>query len=828
MIIYNPNTTSLAGPMMAPTSNVPFELLSKMAAVTKLLPKGGEGVLYTPDQFPPQSSKEATAAAEKLKQANVQAAVSAVALEKYLKGVEPLFDDYVARKSVMVNLLAARLKAWPELNGIFRLANSGYSLDFPVKVKVGATYSVMSGESYAKSLIKKIMDLMPESDDDATAAVKEHIAQLLPLIKDVKDKETDLFKAQVPPSVAPWAGGRSFKLYEHHVIGTNTTSIGWFGPVAVRDRVAVKDKIKDDKGKEQEVTLFPIPSFYLGKVNGTVNPDYYALTMPCFADFIGYDSYTSYGTNGQVNKESGDTTFDLIKAGQYDEAYGLLADMYARVTSGQKLSDVLFGISVSKDGKTQSVPVLSETSFGNMVATGLDLDPEWEEFKVSNTSLTVEDILANTAKAGSTRDGKERGVPERMRIQQDIYRTKLNARDSKGAPVGENAKLDNAIGALITAITFIGLFPPLPLKWVKESGKVLLTPVGDWDAWLKLYSSSANQITNNIDAQLEQLNKDVWGGKGPKYYDVILAAKNGALDKIIPPLVANLADLKAAQAEASSEAKAAMAGLDAGQTAYVLTRSIQKSTTLIAMKAAEFAVNAEEVSGDMVQTLIEMGDKLYGCKLQDPPSGMKDSDLIKWYTDQLKVCEKSPSPNSLKGKLDALLVKYNEVKAKADAGDLVALKQLNEISSQIASIQKDINGLVGTRVARRTRNVDNSTRKGGVLSFVSATNDILSTLPIATTNFGGVTVVPPAQEKGGAEQAKTDAAGAEASVKDGLAYTDAAGIALKDLINDSGIWVPAATTATIDKNNKKIEKILNKSSLWWLLLVAAAVAANNK
>jgi hypothetical protein len=485
-------------------------------------------------------------------------------------------------------------------------------------------------------------------------------------------------------------------------------------------------------------------------------------------------------------------------------------------------------MNIEKDGKTKAYSVLSEVSFGNMIAAGLDLDPEWEEFKVSNTSLTVEDILANTAKAGSTRDGKERGVPERMRIQQDTYRAKLNARDSKGAPVGENAKLDNAIGALITAITFIGLLPPLPLKWVKESGKVLLTPVGDWDAWLKLYSSSANQITNNIDAQLEQLNKDVWGGKGPKYYDVILAAKNGALDKIIPPLVANLADLKAAQAEASSEAKLAMAGLDAGQTAYVLARALQKSTILIAMKAAEFAVNAEDVSADMVQTLIEMGDKLYGCKPQSPPDGMKDEDLINWYTNQLKACEKSPSPNSLKGKLDALLAKYTELKAKADAGDVVALKQLNDVSSQIAEIQKEINGLVGTRVARRTRNVDNSTRKGGVLSFAQIVPTLLEKIPPSTTSFGGVSVVPPAEEGQGAGQAKKDAEGAAAGAKSGLAYTDAAGIALKDLINDSGIWVPAATTATIDKNNKKIEKILNKSSLWWLLLVAAAVAANNK
>lgn len=848
-------------------------------AVEILLPVGGLAILNEPDTVQQQKSKEAADLAASLLTDSAKKAIPANALDVYFAMLAPILTLDKNKRAKSLESVLARLRIWPILNRISYLAQN--ELD-----------PIVAGESMTlkevNQLVATAKSMLPPDDSQTGDQPRKELDLIPSLIKAVKDAEVALMKAQLGQKI-------TFDLYEWHD-NFNAKHIVWIGPVPVNPRVGVAT-LSAASGKAS--WEYPIPDVYMmsgqhypvddkgdeiAKPSGTNwrNPAFVA-DVPAMADYIPMTSYDQggYGVqgakfNGPGEDAHGVVTKDLkdiynvtsendnvnisskLKGLATPGDYGILKYYNLEPAVLERLNDQsmrLWGKPYKGNPSLSSKDLYKDTkspmvtyiyTLGSMIAYGLWLDPEW------GGGFAKHKTGANVAA----------DITPYIRKAHDKIRAKLMGEG------GEWTKLQKASSTLMGVLDKISLLPTVPVTWkALTTGSTVLSPYYDWELWTKAVTGDT-PWHKNLRKVLGQQNAMAWNGKYTEpqldalYTELVGALKEaseamvakkstysklfawtpGAGEPLPYPLVYPMGDALVAMSKiVASNAAATLAGLSDAQKAYIAARAKTKASALLAMKTSEAAALSQASTDDMIKTLQELADSLYGCTIKPPPAGTND--IVKYYTDQLKKCEANPNAESMVGKLNALLAQYADLKAKSDAGDTDATAQLAQVASEIAELKEDMSLLVSTRVSRRKRATDNTTGRGGTSEMLGASAAASSaarqtgSVIINVTGADGkpkpveITVTPTKSETDGVDGADKVNKETTKGMQDDMGYVIGSGEVLKDLVSQYDLPVDSQIVDDINANASVAKTVIppvKSGSLWWLLLLAAAVAANRK
>ena len=476
---------------------------------------------------------------------------------------------------------------------------------------------------------------------------------------------------------------------------------------------------------------------------------------------------------------------------------------------------------------------------GSMVMRGLQLDPEWGGglFAPSKTPTEVYNVVLPAIKQAH-----------------DIARAKIMSED------GEWGLLQKAISTLAGTIANVSYLPPVKLRWVKikvTQSMSLFNPIVDkqcWDEWRDKVMNPESAAYKNLMSLIKQQDKQAWNGKyaspeaQKKLYDEIIAGVSDAARTdpetafgkweygkgnppypLVYPMGTALLNVLKPVGEGAA---AALKDLTPAQQAVVSLRAEIKATTLLAMKTSDLAAMSQSLTGDMIATLQELADRLYGCTLVPPPKETKPQDYPKFYQDQMDACAANPAPTSLAGKLAALTAKYVELKGKAESGDKEAASKLTLLLMEIKELKEEMGRLINRRVSRRTRATDNTVGAGGTVDMLNRSIAAIGSTGAKEAQIGEtvITVTASDEENAGLSGAAAANQDTNADAQESMGYVAGAGDSLKTVVDLWGLPVSDTTQAQITTNTETAKTIIpdeeeKKPSMLWLLLVAVAAAS---
>jgi hypothetical protein len=876
MLIYNPKGTSLAGPAALPAAASPAAGLPAAApvtipeaqtlvsdnAVSEILPTGGLKILNATEPLAQKVSKGAQDALAKTVTQVCLDGIRSMAIVKYVIGFAAMMAADRGKRSKDLLSVTARLRAW----------------------------SVVSRANLVALSERDNPSVTAALDSLATTmrAVGISIGSVAGFLEDVKAlqaAQADLLYGQTTKNF-----GGSFKLYEWHPV-ENTTSISWYGPAAIRPRVAklidnantenvaqikalFSKPLLDDAIPIDKVPVFPIPDIVHGTSGGNVNPALGAFFMAGFADILPFDEYQQDGINkpnDQYDMQvkllnlsntaplgSGehvvDSNVDVAKEALLSLAKEQLMRAYSSTMSekAEKLKK-----QIGYEAKKLNISVyqylwLSSSvwaSFGDMIALGLKIDPEWggSGFDDKKTYEEVSPVA----------------VPL-VRKFQDTYRNVLALKTEEGGkklkPVGYYAKMLVKEGAIKSATTDMALVPVLPVSWTKvKSNPVLHAHFVDVSAWKKYVLNPDTEVNQSMVDSVSQWNADLWGGSGPvlgqlldDMADCLTSTSTGKLcawkpddkgnlpaqlpyplvykyDAIAPKLPQYLTLSMGKYAEVSGKQ------ITQEQQDLIDVRSEYKSTVLLAMRSAEFAGTVLDSTKALVQAIKNLTKILYGdCPIEEAPDDMIKEKLYAFYLKQTDACAASPKEGSLLDTLNKANELYKALLAKEAANDAGASQTLQVVAQQIAKTQERVNVLVAELKGKLQQVKGNIEDAGGLFYFIDNTVNLLNTIEKLPTSvvIGGVTynAEPSQEEKDAIEETKKKikkiqiegfkiigfvGAQAQTLTNVGDSFSIDFGTSVGGGLKDIRDW--AVTTLGEEKPFP-----------WWLLLLAAAAAAKDK
>lgn len=853
-------------------------------AVDALLPPGGRKVLEAPESVPPQKSQKAADLLASLMTPAVLKAIPAQALVSYLTMLDPLLAMDMGKKAQGLESFLARLRVWPVLNQIHWLASN--ELDPVVDGKHVLLEQVAALVAQAKAMLPPDTALTEDQPRKQLDAIVEQV-------KAIKAAEVALMKAQLGKQFGFKLSETNIDYNTQQTYWVGPVAVN---PRVAKKTVTTKDgkQVVTLDYPIPDVYLSPWQGGIAGPSTGSpvvpypqytskTNPSYVA-NLPALADYVAYDGYEYNGMNKSTKLGWDSKPYTPWKAGttagndppfgnlQYqepliatyatknDQGYAKAVDLISAGVEGRFADQErrLWGRAHAPwllyDGEppaSQSLASIPKDKFkpveyvyplGAMISYGLWLDPEWGGgyFDATLTPHKVADSILPVLKQAH-----------------DKFRAEIMA------PGGPWDALLKARAILVGTIAKVAFLPPVDVRWAAGkplatsglgAGVKVLEPVVDkqcWDEWRAKVLNPETAAYKNLMSMLKQQNQQAWNGK----YQ---------LDKLYPEFIGNLADaaspvpqtafgkwipgkssklpyplvyppanqMAVAYGPSEIAAKAAVLKLSADQVAIVNVRAESKASTLLAMKASALAASSQALTSQMIETLTELAERLYGCAVAAPPAGTKPQDYPKHYEDQLKACAAAPKPDSLVGKLAALTAQYADLKAKSDKGDKEATSQLAALTVQIADLKEEMSRLVNRRVSRRKRATDNTVEPGGTIDLISKSGLSLDRASKTVEIKVGDTKIelPPSGDQGaaaGSVKAKNDETKSKA--QDDMGYVIGSGEALKKVVQDNGLPVSTQTLGDIESNTSVAKTVIpqeeKSGSLWWLLLIAAIAAA---
>ena len=416
------------------------------ADLNAILPAGGKEVLDSQEAVAPQKSPEAQALVEGLLTDDCKVAIRSATANKFAVGMLDLIAIDKKAKTKSLATFTSQLRAWPA---------------------AVQSYWLATNERDNEANRQAVVDMQTAAADKMVEDCQylNDVSKLIEMTKSVKAAETALLKAQI------LNGGGIFPLSEFHPVEKNAEKIGWFGPVAVRDRVAAIKKVDPKKTGIEYVYTYPIPDMGLWWMTDTENnPEFYAVA-PCYADYL---PWTAYGTEGaSMDKTEWDTYWgestaswfatsepgpelpieawgieglklDQFMAEQLKRMYDVDLPAYNTVTS--EVGDVI------PKKVIVSAPVFT---IGYLILWGRSLDPEWggtesENLVINHTPQEVYEAL----------------IPE-LRKRQDERRLALKKGGIFGSEsgAGEFYAYLKKVRAVEEGVSTAALLPPVRTKW---------------------------------------------------------------------------------------------------------------------------------------------------------------------------------------------------------------------------------------------------------------------------------------------------------------------------------------------------------------------------
>lgn len=480
MLLFDPNKKSLGfvppTPEDAAKKSFPFGNLSLLTVFGSIdfskgkeeaiLPKDGKKVLDAQESPATQKTPEAQALIESLLTADCKVAIRDAALNKYAAGLITLVAVDKKAKEKKLADFTSQLRAWPAAAQAFWATTNERDND--------ANRQAVS--DFQTAAASKMVVGCPYLNDVSKFAQQSDM---------VKKAEVDLLKAQCVN------GGGAFPLSEWHPDGENSSQICWFGPVAVRTRVATKEQ----NSNKETVYTFPIPPMMLWYGSGSVRNPQWVAVAPCYTDYIppawyfadgkisadpdDWDTYwlqTTGSWAGELvgwNLPGGGSSinfppdgaylyFDDFISEQIQRIYGVDVPPFTGFVGGNtpKASP-----EPKKIVPNQMVTMNPYMDLVHFSAVGRILDPEWGGVESENyvEDHTVHEIYNALVPALRQRQDERRLVLKSPNQGKTITFGDTNA--------GEYYKLMNKIRAAEEGVSTAALFPPVrtKLKYVPNS-----------------------------------------------------------------------------------------------------------------------------------------------------------------------------------------------------------------------------------------------------------------------------------------------------------------------------------------------------------------------
>lgn len=824
MLIYSPKG-SLAGlpdePPVAPPPGKEILPVNEWQfdGPGNILPSGGLAILNSQEQIAKQPSKEADELIQKLLTEDAKTAIRWSALSKYLAALIPiLVEDKAFRQSKLLDF-TSRLHAWLWMNQVYWLAANE-----------------IDDKKTTDSIAKMVSYLLDPRTLPEDSTVRVDVMKLIDEAAQLKKAETNLMLAQVNPN-----GGGTFPLDEWHMFGNDSKSIGWYGPVAMRARVAQQQ----DTGKGIKY-VYPVPNIPVTEKKHVQNPMYYGLLVG-YADNKPYDKYGKDGadiapfTEAQLLKSTVKETLVPGPASINPYLEYQARRMYD-IAPGKDVYDALKEISESLRG----VGTLDEMlTVGGFVKEGRNLDPEW----AGTSSGTVTNPPVYKAFYG---------VVAKLRTNQDLYRIQMDKKAVSngfcfGGPADTAAwgQYLNKLHQMEDAVAFVSFFPVVLLDWSIATG---LKP--DFNEWKsRVIKGEETKVPGQmakiadkstkmaIESQIEYMRKEMWAGVGPSYIslaqtlvDALEGTKTGpgsfadwTVGKSLPfPLVYTLDARAVAQQPFVANNLSAIA-LSADQSVLINYRSDYKSTLLVGMKAAEIAGKTTNSLEGWIERVQELVKYLLGAELSmDVPEGQ---DAYEYYKKQaLELVDNPKGPDSLCFRILQKVAQqqklYNEIDAlKPGTYDPVKQSKILILNEEINTLRREMQILLAEVFGILFKISEFA--EGGALAMLKYSIAAIKKLEGFTgkVKIGNIEifVIPTKEEEDAKAELIKKVAELVEKLKKILAWSKALADALYVLAKKWGMDLSDGIEERLDK--KEEEK---KSNLWLLLLLAAAAASREK
>ena len=431
-----------------------------------ILPVGGKAVLDSQESVATQKTPEAQALIEGLLTDECKVAIRSETLRQYADGLLDLVAIDKKAKLKKLTSFTSQLRAWPA---------------------VVQSYWIGTNERDNDAVRKSSIDLqtVAQSKISPDCPYLNDASKLLSQVVEIKDNEVRLFKAQIVN------GGGEFPLDEYYCNQESARHMYWFGPVAVRPRVAGIQAAKDPEYGVSYVPFFPIANFLLfyndGKEN---NPALHAIA-PGYTDYLPYVYYNVEGTtistkdwNETAPSTSGGCGINALAGGKAGGDVAVagpnqtmlddyMAEQVNRMYPEAKVVPYVYLVDQKKIDKiVPKQTTLLWYSIGSFVALGLLLDPEWGGTK----SNDVKDKTPAQCWAGLVPSLRKRQDQRRVVLGEGGFldpKYPKTGTDEEIKAYFENTDaryyiLENKVRKLEEAVSTTGLFPAVSMSWLPD------------------------------------------------------------------------------------------------------------------------------------------------------------------------------------------------------------------------------------------------------------------------------------------------------------------------------------------------------------------------